>query len=128
MWYAVETAFMNGEVVKSRICFTPGSKSPVGRCNAEHNEEPHNRCEEKFDGMFEFHTDWFQTEEQAIAFNEGKITYISHYDAYYHRGINSTLTKFKYWEAVPVDIDNGLLPYIGKYEKHMLDYKPYWVR
>lgn len=127
MWYAVETVFIDGVFFGSRCCFTDGDTSPVGHCYAEHSEEPRNSCKKEFGDRIEIHLDWFESEELAKDFRDGKITYVHHYDAYYKAATGSTLTKFKSREVVPVDAENGLYAHCGAYKKHMLDYKPYWA-
>ena len=74
MWYAVETAFMNGRMLKSVPIFdlktdenTTGRAIP-GTCPLSHDEEPHNTCQKFLNGLVEIHTDWFQTKKQAMQF------------------------------------------------------------
>lgn len=128
LWYAVETVFIDGKLFGSRCCFTKGSKGHAGHCYQSHDVEPMNSCKREFDDRIEIHTDWFESEELAEQFMEGKVTYIHHYDAYYKPAIRSTLTKFKSREVVPVDEENGLYAHRGVYKQHMLAEKPYWVR
>ncbi len=125
MWYAVETVFIDGQLFDSH-CFDYGKKT--GICHAGDWEEPLNSCKKECLDRIEIHTDWFESEELAEDFKNGKITFIHHYDAYYKKSINSTLTKFTKREIVKVDVSKGIFPHKGIYEKHPLDYKPYWVR
>ena len=128
MWYAVETAFVDGQLLGSECVFKEGDTSLLGHCLADLSEEPHNSCEKKFFGRLEIHTDWFESEELAKQFKEGKITYIHHYEAYYKRSINSTLRRFLRREIVEVDEAKGYLPYEGIYMDHQIDYEPWWVK
>lgn len=128
MWYAVETAFVDGKHFGSKCVFSEGDLSPVGHCYAGLNEEPLNSCEKKFDNRIEIHFDWFESEKLAKDFCDGKITYIHHYEAYYKKSIKSTLRRFSRREIVNVDEQNGILPYRGIYKDHMLDFKPHWCR
>lgn len=118
MWYAVETAFIDGKHFASRPVFdlgaTPGSWK--GICMAGHDEEPMNTREAFMDGRIEIHTDWFQTKEQAMKFMDGSLTYIVHLKACYKKSINSTLTSFMKWEAV--DVIDSRPPFRGIYERH----------
>lgn len=127
MWYATETVFIDGKLFGSMCLFTKGDTSAAGHCYRPHDEEPMNSCKKEFDNRIEIHTDWFESEELAEQFMEGKVTYIHHYDAYYKPAINSTLTKFHNREIVPVDEEKGLYPHRGVYQRHMLTEKPYWV-
>lgn len=129
MWFATETVFIDGNLFGSRCIFKKGDTSPLGHCYCKpHDVEPMNRCTLEFDNRIEIRTDWFESEELAEQFVEGKITFIHHYDAYYKPAINSTLTKFRNREIVPVDEEKGLCAHRGVYKKHMLEQKPYWVR
>lgn len=122
MWYAVETAFMNGRMLKSVPMFdlkmdenTAGRVIP-GTCPLSHDEEPHNTCQKFLNGLIEIHTDWFQTKTQAMQFINGGITYIMHYRAVYRKDIKSTIRTFLKWEAVPALGER--LPYKGIYMDH----------
>jgi hypothetical protein len=128
MWFATETVFIDGKLFGSRCIFIKDDTSPVGHCYCSHDEEPRNSCKIEFDNRIEIHTDWFESEELAEQFVEGKVTYIHHYDAYYKAAIKSTLTRFRRREIAPVDEENGLYAHRGVYKKHMLTEKPYWVR
>ena len=129
MWYAVETVFIDGKYFGSRICFTIGDKrSPVGHCFADHDEEPHNSCKSEFDNRIEIHVDWFETEDAAIKFSKGEITYIQYYDAYFQNSIKSWRTRYRGRKLVPVDIKNGFEPYKGIYEKNVLTELPWWLK
>lgn len=73
MWFAVETAFVNGVQYKSVPLFDPKLDSRTisggtasGTYAAGHHEEPHNTCQTFLKGLVEIHTDWFQTKEQAM--------------------------------------------------------------
>lgn len=122
MWYAVETAFMNGRMLKSVPMFDPkmdentAGRVIPGTCPLSHNEEPHNTCQTFLNGLIEIHTDWFQTKEQAMQFINGGITYVMHYRAVYRKDIKSTIRTFLKWEAVPAMGDK--LPYKGIYMDH----------
>lgn len=121
MWYAVETAFVNGKQFKSIPLFEPDADEASGRvlpgtCMAGHNEEPHNTCQKFLKGLMEIHTDWFQTKEQAMDFINGGITYVIHYRAVYKKSIKSTIRTFLNWEAVPAQ--GEFLPYRGVYKDH----------
>lgn len=128
MWFATETVFIDGNLFGSRCIFKKGDTSTVGHCYCSHNEEPRNSCTMEFDNRIEIHTDWFESEELAGQFVEGKVTFVHHYDAYYKPALKSTLTKFRKREIVPVDEGKGLYPHRGVYQRHMLTEKPYWVR
>lgn len=128
MWYAVETAFVDGQLLASECVFQEGDTSPLGHCYASLSEEPMNMCEKKFFDRLEIHTDWFESEELAKQFSEGKITYVHHYDAYYSPGIRSTRTRFTKREIVAVDEEKGYFPYRGVRQLHKLDYRPWWAR
>ena len=81
MWYAVETAFIDGRFLGSRCLFVDGDEtSSVGHCFAN-DHEPVNQCQKEFGDRIELHTDWFESEELAHAFCDGNITYIHHYEA-----------------------------------------------
>ena len=92
MWYAVETAFVDGQLLGSQCCFVDGDEqSPVGHCYADRNEEPHNSCQKEFNDRIEIHVDWFETEELAHAFCDGRYEYYIDIDP-----LNYTLRqKFK---------------------------------
>ena len=128
MWYAVETVFIDGKHFGSRICFTPGDeKSPVGHCFADFDEEPHNSCKNEFDNRIEIYTDWFETEDAAIKFCKGEITYIQYYDAYFQNSIRSWRTRYRGRRLLPVDTEKGIEPYKGIYDRNILKEKPWWV-
>lgn len=127
MWYAVETVFIDGELFGSRCCFTEGDTSPVGHCYARSDEEPRNGSKKEFDDRIEINLDWFESEEIAKDFRDGKITYVHMYDAYYNAAIKSTLKQFKSREIVAVNPRDGFLSHRGVYKSVLLDYKPYWV-
>lgn len=122
MWYAVETAFMNGRMLKSVPMFDPKTDENTtgriipGTCPLSHDEEPRNTCQKFLNGLVEIHTDWFQTKKQAMQFINGGITYIMHYRAVYRKDIKSTIRTFLKWEAVPALGDR--LPYRGIYMDH----------
>ncbi len=126
-WYAVETAFVDGELLDSKCCFVEDGSSIVGVQIASHTEAPQNFCRKEFCDRIEIHTDWFETKELAKAFSEGKITYIHHFDAYYKASIKSTLRHYRSRELVEVCEEKGIMPYRGIYKDHMLDYKPHWA-
>ena len=113
MWYAVETVFIDGALFGSRCCFTEGDTGPAGHCYTDHSEEPCNSCKREFGDRIEIHLDWFESEELAKAFCDGKVTYVHTYDAYYNAAIRSTLTKFKSREVVPVDDEKGFFAHRG---------------
>ncbi len=119
MWYAVETAFINGTQYKSIPCFKKdvdeyGTGIQPGTCMRPHYEEPMNTCQTFLNGIIEIHTDWFQTKEQAMQFINGSLTYVITRREEYRKDINSTLSHFVKWEAVPA---NGeYLPYRGVYK------------
>lgn len=122
MWYAVETAFVDGKHLESKPCFDMNvdpncRRAQPGTCHRSHDDEPYNSCETFMDGRIEIHTDWFQTKEQAMKFCDGSLTYIVHQDAHYRKSINSTILSFMRWEAVPVTGD--MQPFRGIYQKHM---------
>lgn len=127
MWYAVETVFIDGKLFGSKCAFIDGDSSPVGHCYADLTEEPMNQCNSEFDGRIEIHLDWFESEKLAKDFCNGKITYIHYYDGYFENSIKTTLTRFRKREIIPVNENEGILPYRGIYKTDMLDYKPYWV-
>ncbi|MCC2255683.1 hypothetical protein LKD70_14910 [Ruminococcus sp. CLA-AA-H200] len=127
MWYAVETAFVDGKLLGSHCCFKDDDTTPVGHCNASWNEEPYNSCEKKFGDRIEIHVDWFETAELAHAFCDGKVTYITHCNAYYDKSIKTTLTKYHHREIVDVDHTKHY-PHRGEVKLHMLKEKPDWVR
>lgn len=126
MWYAVETVFIDGKLFGSKCCFKKGDKSSVGHCYADLKEEPRNSCKREFDNRIEIHTDWFESEELAEAFCNGKITYIHYYDTYYRRDIKSTMSRFAKREIVNVDEEHAA--HRGMYIKNELEYRPYWAR
>ena len=127
MWYAVETVFIDGELFGSRCCFIEGDTSPIGHCYEGHDVEPRNSSKKEFDGRIEINLDWFESEETAKDFRDGKVTYVHMYDAYYKTNIKSTLRKFRSREIVAVNPSNGFLPHRGVYKYIMLDYEPYWA-
>lgn len=119
MWYAVETAFVDGKHFKSRPCFDmnvdPNTRRcPPGTCLCAHYEEPHNTCETFMEGLIEIHVDWFQTKEQAMKFIDGTLTYVMYYQSEYVPHIKTTLHHFIKWEAV--DVTNDRPPFIGIYK------------
>lgn len=119
MWYAVETAFIDGKHFASRLCFDPKVESngfQPGTCMCGHQEEPHNSCETHMGGRIEIHIDWFQTKEQAKKFAEGQITYRIHKDVAWLPKNQSHISYFRKWEVVLVDKDRP--PFIGIYEQH----------
>lgn len=116
MWYAVESAFIDGKHYVSRCCFTgkqDGHGFEPGTCARPHYEEPMNSCQSFMGGLIEIRTDWFQTREQAERFCQGTLTYRITCREEYRAGINSTLRHFIKWEAIPVEGD--VLPYQGQY-------------
>lgn len=128
MWYAVETAFVDGQLLGSNCCFIDrDEQSSVGHCFADWNEEPHNSCQKEFNDRIEIHVDWFETETLAHAFCDGKVTYITHYDAYYKKSINSTLRRYRSREIVKVDHKEHF-PWRDEVKDHLLDSEPFWVR
>lgn len=121
MWFAVETAFVDGKYLDSQPCFDlnldPNYKGfAPGTTNRAHYEEPYNSCETHMNGRIEIHTDWFQTREQALAFCEGKLTYVIHLGIEYKQAINSDISHFIKWEVVEVKDD--IEPYRGIYKRH----------
>ena len=126
MWYATETAFIDGKLFGTRCLFKEGDTSAVGHCYCSHNEEPMNEVKYEFGNRIEIHTDWFESEELAKSFCEGKITYKHIYDTYYKPSIRSTLSNFRKREII--EVKDGIEPYRGIYEKNPLDYEPYWAR
>lgn len=121
MWYAVETAFVDGKHLESRPCFDmnvdpdyKGVQSGTTMCS--HYEEPCNSRQTFMGGRIEIHTDWFQTKEQAMKFCDGSLTYIVHQRAKYRKDIRSTILSFIKWEAVPVTGD--MEPFRGIYQRH----------
>lgn len=115
MWYAVETAFINGNQFASRLCFKDGDRV-AGICYEDEDAEPHNSCQKFMDGKIEIHYDWFQTKEQAKQFANGGITYVVVYQDEYRPDINSTISHFIGWHTEPCLGEN--LPYRGIYEHH----------
>ena len=121
MWYAVETAFIDGKHFASKPYFDmnvdPDSRGiQPGTCLCRHDEMPHNTCETFMNGRIEIHTDWFQTKEQAMRFCDGSLTYIIHMRDEYRADIKSTLSHFVKWEAV--ETQGNILPYRGIYQHH----------
>lgn len=121
MWYAVETAFIDRKHFASRPCFDMNVDPKYrgvqpGTCLCEHYEEPHNTVETFMEKRIEIYTDWFQTKEQAMKFCSGLLTYVMHYNTKYRRDINTTLSTFVRWEAVPVTGD--MEPFKGVYQYH----------
>lgn len=105
MWYAVETAFIEGRWYKSMLMFDPwasqeNARALPGVCYAGHDECPHNTCQTFMGRLIEIHVDWFQTKEQAIEFMDGKIGYAMHFRTWYDRGIRSMRSEFIKWEPV----------------------------
>ena len=113
MWYAVETAFVDGRLLGSECVFQKGDESPVGRCYYDERAEPVNSCEKKFGDRIEIHVDWFESEELAEKFREGLITYRHIYDAYYDNAVKSTRRRFRRREIVDVDPSKGIYPHKG---------------
>lgn len=114
MWYAVETAFINGEHYMSKPCFTgekDGHGFEPGTCDRLLTDEPMNSCQTFMGGLIEIRTDWFQTREQALAFVRGSMTYKITRRQYYRADIKSTLSDFMKWEAIEVKRD--ILPWRG---------------
>lgn len=115
MWYAVETAFVDGKHLGSRCIFdmkvVPNDmcRPRSGTCARPHNECPGNTCEKFMNGRIEIHVDWFQTKEQAIKFCNGSLTYIVYMDDV-HR-------QFIKWEAVEVTGDMEPFRGIYKYDR-----------
>lgn len=129
MWYAVETAFVDGKVFGSRCLFVDGDEtSPMGHCFVDDCEKPFNQCQKEFGGRIEIHTDWFESEELAHAFCDGKITYIHHYEAYYDKPIRTTRRRFLKREIVKIDKEQGIFPYRGIYKDHITEDYPWWLR
>lgn len=121
MWYAVETAFIDGKHFASRPYFSmdvdpKANYVQPGTTRNAHSEEPHNSCKTFMDGRIEIHTDWFQTKEQAMKFCDGSLTYVVHYRDYYRWDIKSTLSAFMKWEAV--DVSEAYPAFRGIYEHH----------
>ena len=112
MWYAVETVFIDGNFFGSECAFTEGNHH-TGCCYAPEWEEPKNRCETRFQDRIEIHTEWFETEQLAKDFRDGKIAYKHTYLAHYEPSINSTLRKFYKREILPVAGD--IKPWVGIY-------------
>lgn len=127
MWYAVESVFVDGNLLGSKCCFREGDPGPIGHCFSL-DAEPGNYRDVWMDGRCEKHIDWFESEELAHAFVEGRITYKHYYLAYYDASIRTTLLKFYKREIIPVDSGKGILPYRGLREEIMLTTKPVWVR
>ena len=125
MWYAVETVFIDGHFWNSRCLFHDGDTNPTGHCYCNHDEEPGNSCKKVFDGRIEIHLDWFETEELAHDFCDGKITYKHIYNTYYKESIKSNLSQFSKREIIDVDVEKGVLPHRGIYETNKLDDRPY---
>lgn len=99
MWFAVETAFVDGNHLKSIPLFLDedtGARIQPGTCLCKHYECPGNREEKFLKGLIEIHTDWFQTKEQAHAFINGALTYIVTMRKDPHGG----LADFVKWETV----------------------------
>lgn len=124
MWYAVETAFIDGKHFASRPCFNMNvdlnyKGCQKGICLARHEEAPHNTCETFMEGRIEIHVDWFQTKEQAMKFCDGTLTYIYHQNVKYRKDIKSHIRSFRNWEAVPVT--EGMEPFRGIYENHEMN-------
>lgn len=128
VWFAVETAFVGGQHLKSIPMFDQEADQLAygrllpGICLAGHDEEPHNTCQTFLKGFVEIHTDWFQTKEEALGFINGQITYIAHYRAKYRPEIKSTIRTFIGWETVSVSNKYpSYLPYKGVYMDHSED-------
>lgn len=128
MWYAVETAFIDGRFFGSRCLFVDGDEtSSVGHCFAN-DHEPVNQCQKEFGDRIELHTDWFESEELAHAFCDGNITYIHHYEAYYDKSIKTSRRRFLKREIVTVDEEKGLFSHRGIYKDHLTEECPWWLR
>ncbi len=121
MWYAVETAFIDGKHLSSIPLFDPDAgpdpcRVQKGTCLCRHDEEPHNSVQSFLGGRIEIHTDWFKSKEQAKRFIDGSLTYVIHFSDHYHKDINSTIPEFIRWEAVETSDDRP--PFRGIYEHH----------
>lgn len=129
MWYAVETVFIDNKFFGSRLVFTPGDTRQIapGHCLESHEVEPGNRCKKEFGDRIEIHLDWFETEELALQFSNGLITYKHTYEKYFDHSIKSTLSHFIKREIIKVDKSKGILPYKGLYEFIKLKNRPYWA-
>ena len=121
MWYGVETAFIDGNCLVSYCLFQDGDTSPVGHCYSE-DEYPVNICEKHFNDRIKIHVDWFESEELAHQFCEGKITYRHTFEKW----------KGRQWfvkrEILEIDPGKGILPYQGIQKIQELKEKPWWVR
>lgn len=107
MWYAVESAFVDGIHHKSRLMFDPNvdeehPKFYPGTSLCRHDEEPDNCCQTFMDGTIEIHVDWFQTKDQAITFMNGDTTYAIHRTFYYSKKNRTLMSDFLKWESVSV--------------------------
>lgn len=114
MWFAVETAFIDGKHFASRPFFDMNAnmnskRALPGVCYCKHYEEPHNSSQTFMNGRIEIHTDWFQTKEQAMKFCDGSITYVIHY-----RKNKNSLRDFVKWETV--EVQYGMEPFRGIYK------------
>lgn len=115
MWFAVETAFIDGEHFASRPVFDMNAdensrRALAGVCYCEHYEQPHNSSQTFMNGRIEVRTDWFQTKEQAMKFCEGTITYVI-----YYRKEKNSFRDFIKWEAV--EIKEDMKPFRGIYKE-----------
>lgn len=126
MWYAVETAFIDGKWFGSRCLFDKGSSNLKGHCYSSHNVEPMNQCQKLFDNRIEIHTDWFESEQLAEDFVAGKITYQHTYHTWYNPSIKSTLKQFIKREIISVDEKIGF-PRKGRCEYIPQKHKPNWA-
>ena len=127
MWYAVETAFIDGQLFESRCCFIDGdTSSPVGHCFAGSEQEPQNSCQKFYNDRIEVRVDWFESESIAHDFCDGKITYIHHYEAYFDKSILTTRRRYIKREIVPVD-HVKYFAHKGVDIEHKVKYRPWWV-
>lgn len=123
MWYATETAFVDGELLGSRIMFTPGSPDtdPVGKCFSN-EKEPQNSETRLFGDRIEVHTDWFETEEAAQRFVDGEITYVHKYEIY-----KNMAPRFMSRKLVSVDPSEKHYAHRGEYVHETLAVRPWWA-
>lgn len=120
MWYAVETAFIDGEHLGSYCVFQDGDTGPVGHCYSK-EKYPINMCEKKFNDRIEIHVDWFESEELAHQFSEGKITYCHIFETWKGR------QRFIRREILKADQRKGILPYRGIQKVYELKERPWWI-
>ena len=126
-WCAVETCFIDGKFFGTRCLFTNGKeKDPVGRCYASLDEEPGNRRDILFGGRIELRTEWFESEQLAVGFAMGRITYRHTYEVYYKVSIKSSVGRFIKREILEVD-NKTVFPYRGIRSVIELQDKPYWA-